>query len=448
MAESQNMGEQQKILDNIRGSENILIALNNNPTIDELVTSLALTLALDKLGKHATAIFSGKVPDSIEFLGPEKTFETNTNSLQDFIIALNKDKADHLRYKIDGDYVKVFITPYRTTIDESDLEFSHGEYNIDLVIALDVKTVDDLDGALSEHGRIMHNARVINMSSGEAGKFGDVIWTDTNVSSISELVARVIEDLRGDMQEGELLDKSIAQALLTGLVAATERFSNNKTTPEVMSLASKMMSLGADQQAIAQNLARPISIPEAKDVDSAPAVPSPEVVIAPAEPQPKKPVDNLVIEHKAPTIQEIQHMKEELAPASEAPKPESAETSVPDQQPLTPSTTPSVFLAPNEELVSGDEVRSGVGGGSFTYGEHDPSKVKIEPIADATEDGVEDKVNELLGVALAEENRDDNQAGGLPMPPEFNPNMPMATPPEGVTPPPPLGDVGEFKLPA
>jgi nanoRNase/pAp phosphatase (c-di-AMP/oligoRNAs hydrolase) len=450
--QNQNMGEMERILENVRSSENILIALNNNPTIDELATSLALTLALDKLGKHATAIFSGKVPDQIEFLDPEKTFETNTNSLQDFIIALNKDKADHLRYKIDGDFVKVFITPYRTTIDESDLEFSHGEYNIDLVIALDVKTVDDLDKALSEHGRIMHNAKVVNISSGEPGRFGDVVWTDAGVSSIAELVARVIDGLEGDAQEGGLVDKAIAQAILTGLVAATERFSNSKTTPEVMTLASKMMSLGADQQTVAQNLAK--AAPAVAPVAPAPApVPSPEVVIAPDEPQPKK-QENLVIEHTAPTIQEIQHMKEAapvVAPVPETPKP-AAEQASP-----APTTTPNEFLTPNKALV-GTEEEDGKdkvnGGGSYVYEANAHHKAKIEPIEEKSVDE-EAEVEKLLGtegqVAEAPEEKKEEQQGGqisgLPMPPEFDPNAPMVTPPDGAGLP-PIGDAGEFRLPA
>ena len=52
---------------------------------------------LNKLGKHATAVFSGQVPSTIEFLQPEKTLEKNTDSLRDFIIALDKSKADKLR---------------------------------------------------------------------------------------------------------------------------------------------------------------------------------------------------------------------------------------------------------------------------------------------------------------------------------------------------------------
>ncbi|MBQ3306347.1 hypothetical protein IJH02_02860, partial [Candidatus Saccharibacteria bacterium] len=132
-----------KVVGKIDNASNILIAVSKDPTADELAAALGLTMMLDNIGKHATAIYSGETPNMLKFLNPEKTFESNTNSLQDFIIALNKDKADHLRYKVDGEYVKVFITPYKTTLDEGDLEFSHGDYNVDLVIALGVQTTDD-----------------------------------------------------------------------------------------------------------------------------------------------------------------------------------------------------------------------------------------------------------------------------------------------------------------
>ena len=100
----------EKIISQIKGAENILVALTSDPSVDEMSAALGLTLFLDKMGKHATAIYSGTTPNALEFLDPGKTFEPNTNSLQDFIIALNKEKADHLRYKVDGDFVKIYIT--------------------------------------------------------------------------------------------------------------------------------------------------------------------------------------------------------------------------------------------------------------------------------------------------------------------------------------------------
>ncbi len=51
-----------------------------------------------------------------------------------------------------------------------------------------------------------------------------------------------------------LLDKQIATALLTGIVAATDRFSNTLTSSKAMTVAAQLMAAGADQQLIAAKL--------------------------------------------------------------------------------------------------------------------------------------------------------------------------------------------------
>lgn len=256
----------QNIIAQIEATNSILVALSKNPSVDEMTAAIALTMMLDRGGKHATAIYSGKTPNALEFLEPEKTFESNTNSLQDFIIALNKDKADHLRYKLEGDYVKVYITPYRTVLGEEDLEFSHGDYNVDLVIALDVPTAEDLDAALAEYGRIMHDATAINITTGVPGKFAEMEWSSPAESSVSEMVADLLFLMKEQLGE---VDKEIATTLLTGIVAATDRFSNEKTTPKTMALASKLMSLGADQQLVSKNILK-VDEPEVEEA-AAPA---------------------------------------------------------------------------------------------------------------------------------------------------------------------------------
>lgn len=242
----------QKIVEKIKASENILIALSRNPSVDEIAAAIGLSLFLDGMQKHTTAIYSGTTPDALAFLRPDATFETNTASLQDFIIALNKDKADHLRYKLDGDFVKVFITPYRTSITEDDLTFSQGDYNVDFVIALNVRSAGDLDEALAEHGRIMHDAATVDITTGPAGRFGEIEWSNPMASSVCEMVTELIFALQGN---SDRLDSEIATALLTGIVAATDRFSNNRTNPETLTLASKLMTMGADQQLITANVA-------------------------------------------------------------------------------------------------------------------------------------------------------------------------------------------------
>ena len=96
-----------QIVEKVKESNNILVTVNSNPSVDELSAALGITLLINKLNKHATAVFSGAVPPAIKFLQPEKTFENTVDSLRDFIIALDKEKADHLRYKIVDDMVKM-----------------------------------------------------------------------------------------------------------------------------------------------------------------------------------------------------------------------------------------------------------------------------------------------------------------------------------------------------
>ena len=241
---------QEQIIAKLKESESILIAVNDNPSVDELSSALALTLAINNSGKHATAVSSGKMPDALAFLRPEKTFENSVDSLRDFIIALNKEKADHLRYKLVGDHVKIFITPYRSIISEKDLEFEQGDFNIDFVLALNVESQDRLDGALAAHGRIFHDASVAILTIGEnQTNLNGTHWHAENASSLSEISVQIIESLGK-----KNLTQPVATALLTGIVAETDRFSNAKATAEAMSLAAKLILSGADQQLVVSKI--------------------------------------------------------------------------------------------------------------------------------------------------------------------------------------------------
>lgn len=243
---------QQQIVDELKEVDNILVTVSRNPSVDALSAALGFTLMINKLNKHGTAVFSGDIPPAITFLDPAKTFENTVDSLRDFIIALDKEKADHLRYKVDGDMVKIFITPYRTTITDSDLDFSQGDYNVEMVIAIGVENNDDLDKALADHGRILHDATVASIGIGDTQtQLGSLHWHERDASSYSELLASFADKLRGDKT---LLDEQIATAFLTGIVAATDRFSNQRTSSRAMTIAAQLMAAGANQQLIAMKL--------------------------------------------------------------------------------------------------------------------------------------------------------------------------------------------------
>jgi nanoRNase/pAp phosphatase (c-di-AMP/oligoRNAs hydrolase) len=273
----------QQIAERLKTATNILVTVNVNPSVDQLAATIGLTLLLNKLGKHGTAVFSGQIPSTLEFLKPEDTLEKNTDSLRDFIIALDKSKADKLRYKVEDKIVKIFITPYRTSLTEKDLDFSQGDFNVDVVVALGVKEQKDLDAAITAHGRILHDATVVSINTHDQGKLGTINWNEPQSSSLSEMVVSL-----GDTLGPNLFDAQMATALLTGIVAETQRFSNDKTSPHTMTVAAHLMSVGANQQLIATKLEKPAPKPAPSPPKAATPPPKPATPLPPAPKVAKK----------------------------------------------------------------------------------------------------------------------------------------------------------------
>ena len=363
-----NDSDASRIVDKILDAQNILVALSSDPSVDELASAIGLSLYLDRFGKRATAIFSGKIPNALEFLKPENTFEKTADTLQDFVIAISKEKADHLRYKLDGDFVRIFITPYRSRISEDDLEFSYGDFNIDLVIALNVSNGVDLDVALREYGRIMHDATVINVTTGNPGKFGEIEWSNNSASSVSEMLARLIAENIPDQP----LKNDEATAFLTGIVAATDKFSNAATTAETMQVAAELMKFGADQQLISENITEKVSNQSVADVD---------------EEKPNSENTSLDISHDEEEPKE--------APEESTPEPEDSEQNI-TKEPEEPAPEPEASEEPanlEEDLKAAAESLANTGAEVTPEPKEEPLSIRseekrIEPLADFKEEPV------------------------------------------------------------
>jgi hypothetical protein len=314
------MDEQQsQLVAKLKEAKNVLVTVSKDPSVDQLAAAIGLTVALNRLEKHATAVYSGMTPSTIEFLRPEATLEKTTDSLRDFIIALDKSKADKLRYKVEDQVVRIFITPYHTAISEADLDFSQGDFNVDLVIALGVKTQQDIDEAVQAHGRILHDAVVASLSTGEAIELGTINWVQPDASSLSEMVLAILDQL-----DHSALDGQVATSLLTGIVAMTDRFSNDRTTPRTMSASASLMAAGANQQLITSELEAPVAPPEPEvEMSGEPedsSEPQAAEQAAPAEP------GTLEIEHE-------EGVEEAREPDAELPEPAGEEMPAEPAQP-------------------------------------------------------------------------------------------------------------------
>lgn len=346
----------QQIVERLKQANNVLITVSKNPSVDQLSAAIGFALFLNKLNKHASAVFSGNTPSVLEFLEPEKTLEKNTDSLRDFIISLDKSKADKLRYKVEDDHVKIFITPYRTSISQQDLEFSQGDFNVDVVIAIGVQEQNDLDQAITAHGRILHDATLVSISKTPGANLGTINWLDVKASSLCEMIVELAESLKPNS-----FDTQMATALLTGIVAETARFSNDKTTSITMSVSSQLLAAGANQQLVAEKLQpKPVApppapvvpqldvptesqVPDESDQTEAPDQPEEgELTLPPVQPEEKPADGSLLIDHTNVTTNE-----------EETPEPEEerlGQIHIDDQGELHPIED-SLVLPPTETTI-------------------------------------------------------------------------------------------------
>lgn len=334
--ENQNQSPKDQLIERLKTSNNILVTVSKNPSVDQLSAAIGLTIMLNQLDKHATAVFSGEVPNTLEFLKPEETIEKNTDSLRDFIISLDKAKADKLRYKVEDTFVKVFITPYKTSLSESDLIFGQGDFNVDVVVALGVHEKDDLDQAITNHGRILHDAVVATVNTNADGQIGTINWVDSSTSSLSEMLVPVCEALKPNS-----LDTQIATAFLTGIVAETNRFSNEKTSSDTMNISAKLMSAGANQQLVATKLEEAVAVPldETPEAEQAAAVPGDGSLEIEHIDQPEDRVD-------LPDVQPDH--QDEPAPEESAPEDEESASDEPSRLILDPPTLGGKLTANSE----------------------------------------------------------------------------------------------------
>lgn len=368
--ENQNQNPKAQLIERLKQANNVLVTVSRNPSVDQLSAAMGLTLLLNQLDKHATAVFSGEVPNTLEFLKPEETLEKTTDSLRDFIISLDKAKADKLRYKVEDKMVKIFITPYRTSLSETDLVFGQGDFNVDVVVAIGVHEKEDLDQAITAHGRILHDAAVVTVNTSSTGQLGSINWVDGKASSLCEMLVPVCEGLKPGA-----LDAQMSTAFLTGIVAETERFSNEKTSSDTMNISAKLMAAGANQQLVATKLEeKPAE--QASDTGDQP----------PGEDGVSSNDGSLAIDHEGSTTEQTFELPEPQAEQAETPADDlpEAETENQEEKPsrliLEPPTLGGTLTASSKDELDPSTDPLTLAPVVSPLLSHDKSEPPVEPV--------------------------------------------------------------------
>lgn len=237
----------------IRASQRVMIALSESPTADAITASFALADALEKLHKHPTIASSHfQMPAHLTFLPKSRQIHADVSKLRKFVISLDltEKKVESLAYKVDGNALKIYITPKDGLFGAKDVSSALGEYEFDLIISLDIQSLANLGPLFETNAEFFYHTPNVNIDHSPANNhFGQINLVDLVSTSVSEIVYDLIDRL-----DPKLLDEAVATNLLTGIITKTRCFRTPAVTPKALAAASRLIEGGAKREEIIKRL--------------------------------------------------------------------------------------------------------------------------------------------------------------------------------------------------
>lgn len=249
-----SLSKSAQFLELVKTRKQPLILLPPHPSRDGLATSIALAHYCAGIGGTPTLAAVGieKKLRELSFLTCPSAVVESLSGARDFVLSFNTEHNPILNVRTErtGHELRVYLTPEHGTIDPRDFSFILAHYKFDLVITVGTPDKESLGELYEDHPDIFYEAPVINIDyHGSNEQFGQVNLVDVTASSTAEIVTGLIKEI-GE----EFLEDQIAEALLAGIMAATDSFQRKTTTPKTLELASILMQRGADQQKIVKYL--------------------------------------------------------------------------------------------------------------------------------------------------------------------------------------------------
>ena len=237
-------------------SEHILLLLPANAGGDALGAAIGLARFLEKFEKKST-VAGETLPRLLErfpFLSPPKNFTDSISGVREFILSFNTTRNNivSVRTERDTEEFRIFITPEKGSIDPRDFSFIPAKFSFDLVVVLGSPDKESLGKLFESNPDIFYEVPTVNIDArAENDRFGQVNFVEVTASSSSEIVANLLKKINV-----KLLDESVAEPLLFGIISATDSFQRKNTTPGALQTASFLMDMGGNQQKIITHLYR------------------------------------------------------------------------------------------------------------------------------------------------------------------------------------------------
>jgi len=238
----------------VHKSKTPIILLPSYPSKDAVASAIALSRFLGVLGKEVTVAGErlSEVSEDFSFLGLPDRMLDSLSGTRDFVLSFDTTRNPILSSRVEesGNEYRIYITPKHGVIDPRDFSFIPARFRHDIAFVLGSPDRESLGTLYEESPDIFYEMPVINVDTrAENEHFGQLNLVDMTASSVAEILFGVFAAL-----DRAKIDERTAEALLAGIVSATESFQKKNTTPRSLDIASKLITMGADREKIVLSL--------------------------------------------------------------------------------------------------------------------------------------------------------------------------------------------------
>jgi phosphoesterase RecJ-like protein len=244
-------------------SKNILIAFGPDHHGDSVASALALKQFLEHQQKQVDISADGFVaPKNLNFLPGLASIHEGLSQAQKFTIKVDISKAavDTISYDVKDGWLSIYLTPKTGTLTKNELRTAQSSFKYDLIITLNAPDLESLGKLFVNNTDLFYRTPVVNIDyHGTNEYYGQLNVVDITATSAAEIVFQIIKQL-----DEAAITKTLATTLLTGMIISTKSFKGPNVTPHALNMASQLIKMGADREAVIHNLYRTRSIPTLK----------------------------------------------------------------------------------------------------------------------------------------------------------------------------------------
>lgn len=241
----------QQIIAKLSQISSILI-ISSGSNGDSVAAALGLRSFLKKLEKDVVLLSPQQVSEKFSFLPEVNEIKGEIDLTKSFVIDVSTKKSgvEELSYKKEEEKLSIYLKPSKGEFSASDVSFRTSTFPYDLVILIGVPSLEQLGELYSQHAELFFDVPLVNVDFRASNEnYGQYNLVTLAATSCSEIILDLINKF-----ESSLIDENIATQLLTGIIAETNSFQHVRTTPQTFLKASQLVSLGAKQQEIINNL--------------------------------------------------------------------------------------------------------------------------------------------------------------------------------------------------